>query len=403
MDFAYTPEQLELKERAAALAAEIMVHEERCEAENGLPPEILADLRAKTLASGLNAINMPKEWGGAGLSVLEQVIVQEQLGQLTNALWDVVWRPANALTACTPKQRERYLLPTIRGERRDCYAVSEEHAGSDPTAIETTAEPIPGGGYRLNGEKWFVTVGDAADFLIVLAAVLPGRELTLFLVDKDLPGVRVKRTPRYMHTFVYEHPEFVLGVEVGEEAVLGGVGNGYELTRDWFVEERLMIAARAIGGAERALRLAADWSAERVQFGRPIADNQLVQGMLADSVVEIALNRALLYQAAWEADRGLDRKLLHAKAAMSKLAASEAAGRVVDRAVQLFGGRGYMREQPVERLYRDLRVDRIWEGTSEIQRLIVANEMRKRGLDGLLGWPASAYRPTAVGEPAPAR
>ncbi len=400
MDLRLTPRQVELKERAAALAAEIMAHEERCERENGLPPEILAQLKERVLEAGLQAINMPEEWGGAGLSILEQVIVQEELGQLTNALWDVVWRPANALRACTPAQRERYLLPAIRGERRDCYAVTEEKAGSDPTAIETTAEPLPGGGYRLNGEKWFVTVGDVADFLIVLAAVKPGRELTLFLVDKDLPGVRVKRVPRYMHTFVYEHPEFVLeDVEVGEDAVLGQVGQGYDLTRDWFVEERLMIAARSLGAAERALRLAADWSRERVQFGRPIADYQLVQAMLADSAVEIALNRSLLYHVAWEADQGLSRKLLHAKAAMTKLAASEAAGRVVDRALQLFGGRAYMREHPVERLYRDLRVDRIWEGTSEIQRLIVANEIRKRGLDGLLGWPLPAGEP--LREPLP--
>ena len=397
VDFAYTPEQIELQERAAALTSEIMVHEQRCEEENGLPPEILADIREKTLACGLNAINMSREWGGAGLTVLEQAIVQEQLGRLTNALWDTVWRPANALRACTPEQREHYLIPAIQGERRDCYAVTEEGAGSDPTVIETTAKPLPGGGYRLDGEKRFVTVGDVADFLIVMAAVQPEGHLTLFLVDKGLPGVRVKRTPRYMHTFVYEHPEFVLdGVEVGEDAVLGGIGQGYELTRDWFVEERLMIAARAIGAAERALRLAAEWAEERVQFGRPIAENQLVQAMLADSAVEIALTRPLVYQVAWEADQGVSRKLLHAKAAMAKLAASEAAGRVVDRAVQLFGGRGYMREQPVERLYRDIRVDRIWEGTSEIQRLIVANELRKRGLDGLLAWPAP------VAEPAPA-
>src|SRR5438132_11349533 len=291
-----------------------MVHEERCEEENGLPPEILGEIGEKTLACGLNAINMPKDWGGAGLSVLEQVLVQEQLGQLTNALWDAVWRPANALKACSAEQRERYLLPAIRGERRDCYAVTEERAGSDPSVIETTATPV-GAGYRLDGEKWFVTVGDVADFLLVLAAVQPGGELTLFLVDKDASGVRVKRTPRYMHTFVYEHPEFVLdGVEVREDAVLGGVGQGYELTRDWFVEERLMIAARAVGAAERALRLAAAWAEERVQFGRPIADNQLVQAMLADSAVEIALNRGLVYQVAWEADAGLPRKLLHAKA-----------------------------------------------------------------------------------------
>ena len=263
-------------------------------------------------------------------------------------------------------------------------------------AIATTAEATDGG-FRLNGEKWFVTVGDIADFLIVLASVQPGQELTLFLVDKDTPGVRLTRTPRYMHTFVYEHPEFALeDVLVGEDAVLGEIGQGYELTRDWFVEERLMIAARATGAAERALRLAADWSVERAHFGRPIADNQLVQAMLADSAVEIALSRALVYQVAWEADGWLDRKLWHAKAAMVKLAASETAGRVVDRAVQLFAGRGYMREQPVERLYRDLRVDRIWEGTSEIQRLIIANEIRKRGLNGLLG------RPTTTPVPAPA-
>lgn len=387
MEFAYTREQLDLKQRAAALAVEIMVHEERCEAENGLPAAILEVIKERVIASGLAAINMPSEWGGAGLTILEQVLVQEELGKLTNALWDVVWRPANALKMCTPGQRQRYLEPAIRGERRDCYAVSEEGAGSDPRAIATTAEPTEAG-FRLDGEKWFVTVGDVADFLIVLASVQPKGELTLFLVDKATPGVRLKRTPRYMHTFVYEHPEFVLDdVRVGPDAVLGEIGQGYELTRDWFVEERLMIAARALGGAERALRLAAEWSAKRVQFGRAIADNQLVQAMLADSATEIALSRALVYQVAWEADTGLARKLLHAKAAMVKLAASEAAGRVADRAVQVFAGRGYMREQPVERLYRDLRVDRIWEGTSEIQRIVIANEIRKRGLDGLLGRP----------------
>ena len=167
--------------------------------------------------------------------------------------------------------------------------------------------------------------------------------------------------------------------------MLGEIGEGYELTRDWFVEERLMIAARATGAAERALRLASEWADGRVQGGKPIAEHQLIAAMIADSATEIALNRALVYQVAWEADAGLPRKLLHAKAAMTKLAASEAAGRVVDRAVQIFGGRGYMRENPVERLYRDIRVDRIWEGTSEIQRLVIANEARKRGLDDLLG------------------
>jgi butyryl-CoA dehydrogenase len=390
VEFTYTPEQLELRSRARALAEDIMVHEQACEEQNGLPAEVHREVSDRVRHHGLNAINMPAEWGGQGLSILDQVIVQEQLGQLTNALWDMVWRPANALRACDDAQRERYLVPGIRGERRDCVAVTERDAGSDPTAIASTAERVDGG-FRIDGEKWFVTVGDVADYLIVLVNVLPERAPTLFLVDKDTPGVSVLRTPRYMHTFVYEHPEFAFeDVVVGEDAVLGEVGQGYELTRDWFVEERLMIAARATGAAERALRAAVEWAGERRQFGQRLLGFQLIQAMVADSVVDISANRALVHQVAWEADQGLDRKMLHAKAAVVKLAASEAAGRVVDRALQIFGGRGYMRENPCERLYRDLRVDRIWEGTSEIQRLIVGNEVSKRGLDGVLSFGAPA-------------
>lgn len=386
MEFAYTPHMAELKERAAALTEKIMIHEDACETGNGLSPQAHASIREAVLASGLQAINMPAEWGGAGLSVLEQVVVQEELGRLTNALWDTVWRPANALAACTPAQRERYLVPGILGRRRDAVAITEADAGSDPQGITTTATP-DGTGYRLDGEKWFVTVGDAADFFVVLALVGDERAPTLFLVDKDLPGVRLKRVPRYMHTFVYEHPEYVFeGVEVGRDAVLGEVGGGYDLTRSWFTEERLMIGARTVGAAERALALATEWTRERVQGGRPLIERQLIQAMLADSAVDIAVNRAFVHQVAWEFDQGGDRKTLHAKAAMAKLSASEAAGRVIDRSVQIFGGRGYMRDYPVERLYRELRVDRIWEGTSEIQRLVIANEIGKRGL-GLLNFP----------------
>ena len=397
MDLTLSADQKALHARVRAVTAGIMQHEESCERRNGLPAETHVQIAGLVREQALNAINMPAEWGGQGLSILDQVLVQEELGQLTNALWDTVWRPANALRACTPAQRERYLLPAIRGERRDCFAVTEEGAGSDPSLIATTAERVDGG-FRIDGEKWFVTVGDVADFLIVLALVLPQRAPTLFLIDKDLPGVRVLRTPRYMHTFVYEHPEFGFDdVRVPDHAVLGEIGAGYELTRDWFVEERLMIAARAVGAAERALRSAVGWAREREQFGHAILDYQLIQGMVADSVVEIATNRALVRQIAWEADHGLDRRLMHGKAAVVKLSASEAAGRVVDRALQIHGGRGYMRENPCERLYRDLRVDRIWEGTSEIQRLIIANEVAKRGLDGMLSYGAA---PGLVAEPA---
>ncbi|MGW8970702.1 acyl-CoA dehydrogenase family protein [Streptomyces platensis] len=390
MDFRLTPRQADLKRTARELTETLTAYETDCEENNGLPAQAHTEIRDAVLASGLQAVNMPEEWGGAGLTILEQAIVQEELGRLTGALWDTVWRPANALRFCTPAQRERYLEPVIRGERRDCYAVTEPGAGSDPQNLATTATRTADG-WALNGEKWFVTVGDHADFMIVLAAAGPDREPTLFLVDKDTPGIEMTRVPRFMHTFVYEHPEFTFtDVQVPEDAVLGGVGKGYDITRSWFTEERLMIAARTTGAAERALRLARDWAVERRQFGSPIADFQLVQGMLADCAVDIAVNRAYAHQVAWEVDEGtVDRKTLHAKAAIAKLAASEAAGRVIDRCVQIFGGRGYDRSYPVERLYRELRVDRIWEGTSEIQRLIIAGELVKRGT-GVLQMPTAS-------------
>jgi alkylation response protein AidB-like acyl-CoA dehydrogenase len=390
MDFRLTPRQARLKAGARALTDFIAAYETECEENNGLPADAHAKIRDAVLEAGLQAVNMPAEWGGAGLTIAEQVTVQEELGRLTGALWDMVWRPANALRWCTPEQRERFLVPVIRGERRDCYAVTERGAGSDPQNIATTATRNDRG-WVLNGEKWFVTVGDHADFMIVLAAAGPERAPTLFLVDKDTPGIEMTRVPRFMHTFVYEHPEFTFtDVQVSADAVLGGIGEGYDITRSWFTEERLMIAARTTGAAERALELARDWAVEREQFGAPIASYQLVQGMLADSAVDIAVNRAYTHQVAWEVDHATadDRKTLHAKASIAKLAASEASGRVIDRCLQIHGGRGYDRAYAVERLYRELRVDRIWEGTSEIQRLIIANELIKRG-SGVLDLPTS--------------
>ncbi|MGW2706253.1 acyl-CoA dehydrogenase family protein [Streptomyces sp. NPDC001340] len=390
MDFRLTPRQAQLKADARALTDFIAAYELPCEEDNGLPASAHAKIRDAVLDAGLQAVNMPAEWGGAGLTIAEQVTVQEELGRLTGALWDMVWRPANALRFCTPEQRERFLVPVIRGERRDCYAVTEPGAGSDPQNLATTATKNDHG-WVLNGEKWFVTVGDHADFMIVLAAAGPDRAPTLFLVDKDTPGIEMTRVPRFMHTFVYEHPEFTFtDVQVGEDAVLGGIGEGYDITRSWFTEERLMIAARTTGAAERALELSRDWAVEREQFGAPIASYQLIQGMLADCAVDIAVNRAYTHQVAWEIDQASaeDRKTLHAKAAIAKLAASEASGRVIDRCLQIHGGRGYDRSYAVERLYRELRVDRIWEGTSEIQQLIIANELIRRGT-GVLDLPVA--------------
>ncbi|MFF7202305.1 acyl-CoA dehydrogenase family protein [Streptomyces sp. NPDC008141] len=385
MEFRYTPEQADLKARSAAYSRLLMQYEDQSEQAGGpLPAETVRELTRAAIDAGVYAINMPAEWGGAGLSLLDQVIVEEEFGKVTNCLWDIPWRPANVLAYGTEAQREKYLLPVIRGERFDAFAVTEPGAGSDPGSGTSTADRTDGG-WLVNGEKWFVTCGDIADFLLVQADAGPERAPTLFFVDKQAPGVKMTRVPRFMHSAVNGHPEFVFtDVFVPDEDVLGGVGNGYDLTKEWFTDERLMIAARTTGAAERALELARDWAVERRQFGSRIADFQLIQGMLADCAVDIAVCRAYTHQVAWEADQPLtDRKTLHAKASTAKLAASEAAGRVIDRCVQIFGGRGYDRSYPVERLYRELRVDRIWEGTSEIQRLIIANELIKRGTQAL--------------------
>jgi alkylation response protein AidB-like acyl-CoA dehydrogenase len=391
VDLALTPKQLEIRERSRRYCDEhLLPLELTCDEQDGLRADQLAGAVQAVLDDRLNAVNMPAEWGGQGFSCLEQVICQEQLGRSTNALWDVVWRPANVLRHCNDEQRERYLLPEIRGERRYAYAITEPGAGSDPSRLATTARR-DGDAWVLDGEKWFVTVGDVADYLIVVADA-EGHGPTTFLVDKDTPGVRELRRPRYMHAFVYEHPEFGFeGVRVGDEQILGGLGEGLSQAKEWFVEERMMIAARCLGGAERALEIALDYATEREQFGQAIAGYQGVGFQLADSAVELAAARALTYTAAWELDRGLlDARTLHAKAAAVKLHASEMAGRVVDRAVQVLGGRGYMRENPVERLFRDLRVDRIWEGTSEIQRVVLVNELVKRGPAGIAAWPEPA-------------
>ncbi len=311
MDFAYTPAQQELKARAAAYAELLMGYEDEAERAGGpLPKETVDKLTRAAMDAGMYGINMPAEWGGAGLSLLEQVIVEEEFGKVTNCLWDIPWRPANVLALASPEQRERYLLPILRGERFDAFATTEPDAGSDAGAIATTAAPVDGG-WLINGEKWFVTCGDVADFLLVQANVLPGNENTLFFVEKDTPGVRISRTPHFMHSAVNGHPEFVFeNVFVPTDAVLGEVGQGFELTKDWFTDERLMIAARTVGVAERALRLARDWAIQRKQFGVPISDFQMIQAMLADCAVDIAVNRSFTHQVAWEADNGVDRKTL---------------------------------------------------------------------------------------------
>jgi acyl-CoA dehydrogenase len=391
MNLHLTPAEVELQRVARAFTEEhLFPYELECEEANGLPEETIDAIKSAVIDAELNAINHSVADGGRELNLFQQVLVQEELGKATGALWDVVWRPSIPLKWCTEAQKDEYLRPACRGHRRDCYAITEEGAGSDASGTVTTAVQV-GDRYVINGEKWYVTVGDVADFILVHAHVDSDRaKPTIFIVDKKLPGVEVVRTPRYMHTFVFEHPIFSFtDVRVGADKVLGEVGQGYELTKDWFVEERLMIGARTIGASVRALHLSNDFARERTAFGRALSDHQGIQFMLADMAAEIMAAKSLLYRVAGEASQGtIPRGRLHAQAAAVKLVCSETAGRVIDKAVQIFGGRGYMREQPVERLWRELRVDRIWEGTSEIQRVIIGRELRKRGPDVYTDWPS---------------
>jgi acyl-CoA dehydrogenase len=388
MEFSLSPELRDLRARARALVDDHLIGlEEEAERNHGrLSPETYNRAHRAILESGLAANNIPKALGGGGFSLTEQIVTHEQLGRLTNCLWVLVWSPSNVLQHGTPAQIERYLGPDVRGETRHAYAITEEHAGSDPRAI--TSEAVWNGShYELSGCKWFVTDGDVASYFIVLAWAVDGddRQPTLFLVDKNARGVEMTADPDFSHNFPFRHPEFTFTkTPVPAENVLGGLGRGFELTGEWFIEERVHIAARCVGASTRLIELGTAWALEREQFGSRIFDHQAVSFALADCAAETTAARLLTYYVGWLYDTDADRKLVHHKASMAKLIASETANKVADRVVQIFGGRGYMRSNPAERLWRELRVDRIWEGTSEIQRLVVARGLERRGVERLL-------------------
>ncbi len=391
MNFDLTPAQLDLRTRAAGYVDDVLIPLE-VEAElalGRLPEEVGRRVRREARERGLDGGNHAPEHGGRGWSNMEQSLVHEELGRNTNAIWWHMGGAYNVLSRGTPEQIERYLLPTLRGERSDAYAVTEGNAGSDAGGIEGTAERS-GDGFRLRAEKWFVTTGDKADYFIVMVNVVEedARLPTLFLVDRDVPGIEFVDDPPFTHNYPHGHPTIRFDVQLPESAVLGGperVGQGDELQNEWFVEERLHIAARCVGAMRRLLHETVEWSLDRQQFGSRIYDFQGVSFPLADSAADCVAARLLVYHvAALADDPGVDRKLVHAHASMAKLFASEAAWRCADRCVHAFGGRGYMRTNVAERFLRELRVDRIWEGTSEIQRLIVARGLERRGVERLL-------------------
>jgi alkylation response protein AidB-like acyl-CoA dehydrogenase len=391
VDLTLSPDQLALQERARRFAREVLQPlEVGFETADGrIDPDVARDVKARAIDAHLHGGSFPTSLGGQGWTLVEQVLVHEQLGQVTGGLWGLIPGGYNALIHCDDAQRRRYLEPSLRGERNGSYAITEAGAGSDARALTATAvRDRATGDYVLNGEKWFVTGPPDTDFMIFHCNVIDGddRRPTLFLVDYDNPGVTMQHDPDYMHTFADRHPQFVLqDVRVPDSAILGGVGRADELTNEWFVEERIHIGARCTGAMERLLREAVGWATERIQFGERIFDYQGVSFPLADSAADASAARLLTREAAALADAGADPKVVHAKSSLAKLFASEAAFRCADRVVQVFGGRGYMRETAAERFFRELRVDRIWEGTSEIQRLIIARALEKRGVDRVVG------------------
>jgi len=389
MDLELTRAQAALRHNARRFVVEILQPlEQELERSGGrLPPEVGADLRRQAIEAGLAGGELPVEVGGQGWSVFEQVLVHEQYGQVTGGLWSFIPGAYDVLVHANPEQQKRYLEPSLRGERFGAYAVTEPGAGSDARTLATTAVR-DGDEWVLNGEKWFVTGPDNTDFMVVQAMVVDGdrRQPTLFFVDYDLPGVRMAADPAYMHTYADRHPQFVLeDVRVPDSLRLGDVGAADDLANEWFVTERIHIGARCAGAMERLLTLAVEWATERIQFGERIFDFEGVSFPLADSAADASAARLLTREAAWLADTGADRKVVHAKASLAKLFASEAAFICADRVVQVFGGRGYMRDNPAERYLRELRVDRIWEGTSEIQRVIIARSLERRGVDRVVG------------------
>ena len=385
--YGLTPEDLELQARARGFTDELMMHEQYAEEHAGeLPGDVQRRLEARAVELGLTATNISTELGGQGCSTLQQVLVQEQGGRVTNALaWCLTTPPGWWAAVANDHQRETYLIPTVEGRREGCYAITEEYAGSDVSGLQATAAR-DGDEYVLNGVKWHVTSFNKSDHVFFQGVLTTGDhagEQAMFVADIDTPGIRVVRTPAYTHTFAHHHPIVAFeDVRVPASQLIGTEDAGMSFVYEWFRYERLMIGARCLGATERLVDEMQGFAAQRRVGAEFLIDKQLVQGMLADSLTELFAARTMVYEVARSLDRqsgGVDLKVAHAQCSMVKLYCSELAGRVADRAVQVFGGRGYMRENVAERFFRELRVERIWEGASEIQRSIIAAQLGKRG------------------------
>lgn len=381
MHFSLTEEQRLIVDTTREFVVnELYPHEAEIETTGRLRPELRDAIKRKAIEAGLYAANMPAEVGGAGLDTLTWILYERELGRANYALhWTCVARPSNILMACEGEQRERYLFPAIRGERSDCLAMTEPGAGSDLRGMKTRARR-DGDDFIINGTKHFISHADEADFVVLFAAT--GEEasargsralITAFLIDRGTPGFQI--LDGYKSVSHRGYNNCVLQFDdcrVPKSAVLGEIGRGFEIANQWLGATRLQVAATCLGRAERALDLATKWAAERQQFGQQIGKFQGVAFKLADMATELKAAELLTLEAAWKVDQGT---VTDSDMAMAKLKATEMLAFVADEAIQIHGGMGLMSDLPLERIWRDARVERIWEGTSEIQRHIISRAL----------------------------
>ncbi|MDC3279657.1 acyl-CoA/acyl-ACP dehydrogenase [Gammaproteobacteria bacterium] len=382
MEFSLSSEQKMLIESARAFAEnELYPHEEEVEQSDSVSPELAQKIRERAIEMGFYAANMPEDLGGGGLDCVSLSLVERELGRANFALQYLVGRPSNILQACVGEQRDRYLFPCIRGEKTDCLAMTEPGAGSDLRSMQCRAD-VDGNDYVINGTKHFISHADIADFVILFAATGeeesargPRKLISAFLVDKGTPGFSVR--PGYHSVSHRGYHNSILNFDncrIPKTQMLGAPHQGFNVANDWLGPTRLQVAAMCLGRAHRALEHATDWAAERQQFGQFIGRFQGVGFKLAEMKLKLEAAELLTFKAAWKTDQGTATDTDYA---MAKLFTTETLAFIADEAIQIHGGMGLMSDLPLERIWRDARVERIWEGTSEIQRHIISRDMLK--------------------------
>ena len=380
MEFSLSSEQEMIIDTVSSFVEqELYPHEDEVEKTNHIDASLAESIKQKAINLGLYATNMPVKYGGGGLDTLTLCLLEKELGKANFGLQYIVARPSNILMACKDEQIDKYLVPTIRGEKVDCLAMTEPNAGSDVRSMKCRAE-LDGEYFVINGSKHFISHADMADYVILFVAsgveeTSRGtkKKITSFLVDMGTPGFSVETgynsvSHRGYHNFILNFDN----CRVHESQVLGEVDHGFDIANEWLGATRLSVAAMCLGRAERALQIATEWAATREQFGQTIGKFQGVSFKLADMSMELQAAELLTLRAAWNDSQG---KMTNSDAAMAKLKATEMLAMVSDEAIQILGGMGLMDELPLERIWRDHRVERIWDGTSEIQRHIISRSL----------------------------